>query len=320
MAESPSSLRSPPLQPATWPSWIAAWCLTLVSVLPAMVRNAIAKILAKLFSLINNSNKRVFDINLQACFPELVESERQAFYVDHLAALVQTAFLLPRQWWKCLDRMPIKTQIIDTHYVDQVKASGRQVILLTSHTVALDSGLWALAPLYPLEGIYKPFENPVLEYLVMRGRMRFGAEPHARGGGLRALLKKLSAGAIMVYLSDEDLGTQGSVFAPFYGHQKATLAMLPRLARRSGAAVVPMYSFYDAKADTVKVQLLAPIDGYPAEDDIQSATLMNAAIEQSIALCPKQYLWKMRLFRSCPNGGISRYQQVINGDLTPQDI
>ncbi len=318
MAESPSF--SAPLQPATWPSWIAAGCLTLLSVLPAVMRNGIARVFAKLFGLLNNSNKRVFNINLQACFPDLSESERQAFYVDHLTALIQTAFLLPRYWWRVLERMPVKTLIIDKHHIDQVKASGQQAIMLTSHTVALDSGLRALAPLYPLEGIYKPFENPVLEYLVMRGRRRFGTEPHARGDGLRALLKKVSAGAVMVYLSDEDLGTDGSVFAPFFKHQKATLAMLPRLVRRSGAAVVPMYSFYDAKTDTIKVQFLPPIAGYPADDEIHSATLMNSAIEQSIALCPKQYLWKMRLFRSCPNGGISRYQQVINGDLTPEDI
>ena len=311
---------SPPLQPSTWPSWIAAGCLTFVSVLPAVIRNGLARMLAKLFSLLNNSNKRVFDINIQVCFPDLDESERQAFYVDHLAALIQTAFLLPRQWWAILDRMPIKTQIIDNHHVDQVKESGQSIILLTSHTVALDAGLRALAPSYYLEGIYKPFENPVLEYLVMRGRMRFGAEPRARGGGLRTLLKKVAAGAMLVYLSDEDLGKEGSVFAPFFGHQKSTLAMLPRLAKRSGAAVIPMYSYYDAKIDTVKVQFSPPLEDYPAEDEIENATRMNAAIEQSIAHCPKQYIWKMRLFRTCPRGGISRYQQVINGELNPQDI
>ena len=309
-----------PLKPSTWPSWIAAWCLTFLSVLPAVIRNGLAKVLAKLFSLVNNSNKRVFDINIQACFPDFDESERQAFYVDHLAALIQNAFLLPRQWWAILDRMPIKRQIIDKHHIDQAKESGKAIIMLTSHTVALDSGLTTLAPLYSLEGIYKPFENPVLEYLVKRGRRRFGAEPHARGGGFRTLLKKVAAGSIMVYLSDEDLGTEGSVFAPFFGHQKSTLAMLPRLVKRSGAVVIPMYSYYDADTDTIKVQLFPPIDNYPADDDVQNATMMNAAIEQTIALCPTQYTWKMRLFRTCPRGGISRYQQVIDGDLTPQDI
>ncbi len=318
MSDSPSL--SVPLQPATWPSWIAAGCLTFLSVLPAVIRNGIARMLAKLFSLLNNSNKRVFDINIQACFPQLRESERKAFYVDHLAALIQTAFLLPRQWWRFLERIPIKTEIIDNHHIDQAKESGQAIIMLTSHTVALDSGLRALAPLYALEGIYKPFENPVLEYLVKRGRTRFGSEPHARGGGFRTLLKKVAAGAIMVYLSDEDLGTEGSVFAPFFGHQKSTLAMLPRLAKRSGAAVIPMYSYYDAKADTVKVQILPALDNYPTDDEIENATRMNAAIERCIAFCPIQYIWKMRLFRTCPRGGISRYQQVINGDLTPQDI
>ena len=157
MAQTQSSSLSPPLKPATWPSWLAAWCLTLLSVLPAVVRNALARMLAKLFSLANNSNKRVFDINVQACLPHFTAAERQAFYVDHLASLIQTAFLLPRYWWRFLERKPVKTQLIDQHWVDQVKASGQQIIMLTSHTVALDSGLRAIAPQYPVEGIYKPF-------------------------------------------------------------------------------------------------------------------------------------------------------------------
>ncbi len=311
---------SPPLSPATWPSWIAAFALTLVSVLPAAVRNGLARLSASLFAKIDNSNKLVFDINIQACFPHMSKPERQAFYVDHLTALLQTAFLLPRYWWRFLERLPVKTELIDQHWVDQAKAADSQIIMLTSHTVALDSGLRAIAPHYPVEGIYKPFENPVLDYLVMRGRKRFGAEPRARGGGLRVLLKKMSEGAMLCYLSDEDHGEEGSVFAPFYGHQKATLAMLPRLAKRSQARVIPMYSYYDASVDTVKVQFFAPLDPYPVEDAIENATIMNAAIERTISVCPEQYIWKMRFFRTCPNGGISRYQQVINGDLSPREI
>jgi len=126
---------------STWPSWMAAWLFTVVSMLPAMVRNALARGIAKLFSLINNSNRRVFDINIQACYPELSEPERKQFYVDHLAALLQTAFLLPRYWWRFLERMPVKTELIDQHWVDQAKAADQQIIMLTSHTVALDSGL-----------------------------------------------------------------------------------------------------------------------------------------------------------------------------------
>jgi len=309
-----------PKSPSTWISWLAAWFITGISLLPAVLRNGLGRVVAKLFSLINNSNKRVFDINIQACYPQLSEAERKQFYVDHLAALIQTAFLLPRYWWRFMERMPVKTQLIDQHHVDEAKAAGQQIIMLTSHTVALDSGLRAIAPQYPVEGIYKPFENPVLDYLVMRGRMRFGAEPRPRGGGLRSLLKKMSEGAMLCYLSDEDLGTEGSVFAPFFGHQKSTLVMLPRLARRSKAAVIPMYSYYDAKADTVNVKFLPPIQDFPVEDDVDNATIMNATIEATIATCPEQYIWKMRVFRTCPNGGISRYQQVEKGELAAEDI
>ena len=110
------------------------------------------------------------------------------------------------------------------------------------------------------------------------------------------------------------------MFAPFFAATKATLAMLPRIARRSGATVVPMVTLYDAATDRFDVHFLAPLADYPSEDAVADATRMNRAIEATVRLDPAQYLWKLRLFTTCPAGGRGRYRRIERGELTPEEL
>jgi len=171
-----------------------------------------------------------------------------------------------------------------------------------------------------LQGIYNPIKNPVLDYLVLRGRHRFGAVPLSRGSGFRQLIKGLKAGQIMCYLCDEDYGAQGSVFAPFFSHQKATLAMLPRLVEKTNALVVPMIAHHDSDNDGVDVHLFEPLQAYPTGDAVHDAGIMNEAIANTIRLQPAQFTWKLRIFKTCPDGGDTRYGQVTRGDISVNDL
>ena len=308
--------------------WLAVGILRLVCLLPAGVRRAVARSLARLRVAveIGGSSRRrtrnwnTVDINLQACLPELDAAGRRALYEDHLTALIGTVMLTPRLWFGSAALLERTTRYHGLQHLQSAYASGRPVVLLISHTVALDMGILALSPRFDMHGIYKPFENPVIDWLVSRSRRRFGGQPTARGAGMRTLIKSLRQGRILCYLSDEDFGVHGSVFAPFFGHQKATLAMLPRIVRMSDARVIPMAAWLDAQHESIDVQFFAPFENFPHDDEIVNATRLNTATEVTIRARPEQYLWKIRLFRTCPAGGDSRYGQIERGELTPEQL
>jgi len=311
---------SPPLGVATWPSWLAAGVLSLLGGLPNGVRHALARAAATLAMRTGARARRRLDINLQACFPELDADGRRAFERRYRTALFDAVLRAPLLWWGSPARLERHTRFDGKAHLDEALASGRPVVLLVSHTVALDGGMISMSPRYPLQGFYKPFPNPVLDWLVRRTRTRFGGHPVARGKGFRAMIKGLRSGKLLCYLSDEDLGAEGSVFAPFFGHAKATLAMLPRIVRATDALVVPMATYYDHRSGAYEVRFEAPLAPYPSDDPIADATRMNAAIERSVRERPEQYLWKLALFRTCPDGGVSRYQQILDGRLTPSGL
>ncbi len=294
--------------------------LTLLRWLPRPVRNGLANGIARVSAKRDTSTNRAVRINLEACFPQFDESIRQAILERYIALHLQSYMLLPRNWWGS-DKTIIDTaRLHNKHYLDTALATKRPVVLLVTHSAGLDAGLLALSPNYPLQGIYNPIKNPVLDYLVLRGRNRFGAKPLSRGSGFRQLIKGLHEGQLMCYLCDEDYGADGSVFAPFFSHQKATLAMLPRLVSKTNALVVPMIAHHDSDDDGVDVHLFEALQNYPTGDAVTDATTMNEAIASTIRLQPAQFTWKLRIFKTSPHGLESRYTQVTRGDIQIDDL
>lgn len=313
-------MNRPPLGPRTWASWVGAGALTLCWLLPARVRNVAAAGAARLYLRRPSKHRRIADINLRACFPELDSAARDRVLERYLSGLLQSSILMPRLWWGSAGSIRKHTRWHGREHLDVARTDDRSVILLISHTVALDVGMIALSPDYPMHGIYKPFRNSVVDWLVRRSRSRFGGDPVARGNGFRGMVRGLQSGSLLCYLSDEDLGRDGSVFAPFFGRTKATLAMLPRLVRKTDAVVLPMATFYDPVTDCFDVHFLPPLDQPLDDDEVANATRMNEAIEATVRIEPAQYLWKTRLFTTCPDGGSGRYRRIERGDLSPLEL
>jgi Kdo2-lipid IVA lauroyltransferase/acyltransferase len=144
--------------------------------------------------------------------------------------------------------------------------------------------------------------NPVVEWINHRSRTRYSGDIFTRDQGLRPAIRQIRRGRFFYYLPDEDLGAEGAVFVDFFGVPKATLTALGRLARMTGAAVLPSFAWYDAASDQYLLKLWPPMEGFPSGDDTADARAMNAAIERAIREAPAQYLWTMRLFRTRPDG------------------
>jgi len=281
-----------PLAPQHWPAWLAVALVTLVWLLPRVVRNTLATTIARFSIRRDNATNRAVRINLEACFPALSRDVRDAIFERYVALHLQALMLTPRNWWAS-DKSVLKmARLHNREYLDTAIAEEKPVVLLVTHSAALDAGLLALAPHYPLQGIYNPLGNRVFDWLVYRGRNRFGADAVPRGGGLRQLIKGLGHGKIL----------------------------LPRLVRKTGAVVVPMIAHHDSDNDDVDVHFFEPLKNYPDSDEIADATTMNRAIEATIRLQPAQFTWKLRIFKTCPNDKGTRYGQIEGGRLDVADL
>jgi len=297
------------LHPRHWPTWLGVGLLSLAAGLPRRLRDALAATAGELRYRTNRRRRETVELNLRFCFPDWTDARRRRLARAHFRAYARSAADQPVLWWDRRRRVPASLCDIEgLEHVLDARRAGRSVLLFTPHTGAVDFGGIALTPHVALSTMANRLRDPVLDWLVQRTRVAgYGVRVFERDGGLRPVVRALRAGTVLYYMPDEDLGARDSVFAPFFGHPKATLTTLGRLAAIADCAVVPVYPYYDARRHRYRVAIQPPLPDFPSGDAERDARTMNEALERCIRIAPEQYMWNYRLFRSRSDGTRNRY-------------
>lgn len=301
-AASPACFGRHLLHPRYWHLWLFLAGFYVFSWLPLALIDVFAEALAALAYRKNKKRVHYASVNLSLCFPDKTPAQIAAMVRRHFSYQMKSVMHYGLVWWAPKWRLRKLVQLQGWEHIERARAQGQQVIALTSHSVGLEFAVSALSLQFDCSGMYKNMKNPLIDFMVARGRTRFGVRAYSRDQGLRPLIRDTRNGRVMIYLGDEDLGAQHSVFALFFGVQKATLPVLGRLAKQCRAVVLPCISCYDTQARRYVVRLLPPIDTPSADDEQLAALQMNRAIERTVRECVVQYFWTLRLFKTRPPG------------------
>jgi len=296
------------LGPRHWPTWLGLGVMWLVARAPRRLRDRLARGLARLAWRYNPKRRRIMDINLRWCFPDLDEAARESMARGHLYLQMRSLLDLGVLWWGSRARLDRMVTIEGEEHIRECLNEGRAIILLNGHTVSIEAGAQALARRFPTGALFKRLRNPLLDYFVARGRSRLGGRLYPRERGIRPVMRALRGGELAYYSPDEDLGeSQNTVFAPFFGVPRATLTALGRMARAGRAAVLPIMTYLDAATGTYRVVVDAPLEGFPTGDPVEDARRQNAELERMVRRAPEQYMWTFRLFQTRPPGEDNPY-------------
>ncbi|WKE65122.1 lauroyl-Kdo(2)-lipid IV(A) myristoyltransferase [Gallaecimonas kandeliae] len=288
------------LHPRYWGQWLAVFTLYLLTWLPVSAKNRLGAGLARWLCRRRLLAKRrqVMFLNLSRCFPEMPQAEQQALFEANVRAFCQTIMTLGELGWRSSAFLKRRLRIEDQGRLAQLLADGKPLIFLAPHTFALD---WTARALilagFNMCNIFKPTGKPVFDYMIFKSRTRQGGSQFSRGEGMGALVKAIRRGSPCLYVADEDLGMEASVFAPFFATEKCTLPALGRLAQASRATVVPLVAGYEAESGQFVLQVEPPLAALPVED-MASATVMNQAYEGLIQRFPADFMWSLKLLRN----------------------
>jgi KDO2-lipid IV(A) lauroyltransferase len=179
------------------------------------------------------------------------------------------------------------------------------VLFLTGHM-----GAWELEPfahaLYsgPIYFLVRPIDNPRVDALVNRYRCASGNRPIKKNESARAIFRILHEGGVIGVLADQNTVPAEAVFADFFGIPAATTSGIARLARRTGAAVVPAYNYWDPLIRKYRLRYEPALE-LTATDDEESdirnySARFNQVIEDYVRRFPDQWLWVHRRWKTRP--------------------
>jgi KDO2-lipid IV(A) lauroyltransferase len=84
---------------------------------------------------------------------------------------------------------------------------------------------------------------------------------------------------------------------PFFGIPAATNTATSRLARITGAPVLPYFCERLPGNAGYRVIVHPPLEGFPSGDSAADAARVHALIEQHVREVPEQFLWIHRRFK-----------------------
>lgn len=269
----------------------------LLHALPMPWLAACGRLFGRLFYRFGHARRHIALTNLGLCFPSLSETEKSALVRRHFEAFGRSFIERGLLWWASPERIRRIVRLEGLAYIPQ----DRPVILLAPHFVGLDMGWTRLTLERDLVSMYANQKNPVFNAALYRGRLRFGhSELLSRQEGTRRAIKALKAGTPFYYLPDLDYGRQDAIFVPFFGVPAATITGLSRLARMTGAAVLPVIT--RMQDDGYVVEIGAAWNDFPGTSIETDTRRMNAFIEEAVRQMPEQYFWLHRRFKTRPPG------------------
>jgi len=286
-------------------TWLGVFVLWVVHFLPMKWIGAIGATLGSI--LYRFGRGRVTRINLELCFPEMTDKQRHDLGLKHFRMLGRNAVELSIMVWGSEKQL---LELIHVEGLEHLKAcAGRPIIVLAPHFIGLNMGGIRVAYEYPgTASVYSRQKNPVLDRIFLKARTRFG-DPHlvSRQEGLRSIIRVVKSGKPFYFLPDMDFGPRDAIFSPFFGVPTATITTLPRLAKLTGAAVIPVITRQVGEGYVVR--FYPEWENYPTGDLEADVRRMNAFIEDRVKEMPEQYFWAHKRFKTRPPGEPSPYRR-----------
>ena len=306
MSEAPDVATRPSLlKPAHWTSFLGIGLAALAGRLPWLLQRALGRGLGWLTYHLMGSRRKAAQVNLELCFPDQDPAWRQRLLRDSFDAFGVGIFEFARAWWGSIDAIRPKVTIKGLEHLQKLQAEGRGVLLVSGHFMTLEMCGRLLCDHVPLSGMYRVYRNPVVEWAVKSGRLRY-ADGMYGNGDLRATIRHLKKGGFLWYAPDQDMRGKDTVFVPFFGHLAATITATHQFARMTGCAVVPY--FHRREGAGYHLEIGAPLENFPSEDAVVDTARVNAVIEDMVRQAPDQYLWIHRRFKRQPEGRSNFYR------------
>lgn len=276
-----------------WGLWL--W-MRLNAVLPLALSLAIHRLIGKVLYRLLPKLRRVVRRNIEICFPDLDAAAVEALAKRHFEALGMSIAECAAGWFGSNRRG--RFEIIGLEYLTAAIALGRGVILYTGHFTALEilgQPFREFAPRFAAMASHR--SSPLLEAIQTRGRLRMAHEMIS-SASVRSLIKCLKRGFVIWYAPD--LAYPDGVLLPFFNVPAMTNTATSKIARMSGATVLPFSYRRLERGARYELHFFPPLEDFPSDDPVEDTRRLTPYLEQFIRACPEQYHWMQKRFRWRP--------------------
>jgi len=283
--------------------------LRLLALLPLRVLHGVGGGLGRLLLWRGGRTVRNTAVNLAIVRPQLDEAARAALLREVITESGKSASEIVKVWGAGAGNvLGLVREVRGEALLDAALAAGKGVIIAAPHL-----GCWELLNYWlcrktPMAILYRPPRIAAVEGLLRKVRGALAPEQvRADGAGVRTLYRRLAAGGTVGILPDQKPRAGEGRIAPFFGREALTMVLLPRLAARTGAAVLYAFAERLPRGAGYRIHLLPAPEGLADADLGAACAALNRGVQDCVELAFTQYQWQYKRYSA--DGLISPYDR-----------
>jgi len=287
--------------------WLVVTASRCLGRMPRGVARGLVRLLAIAVFYGFGRLRRVGERNLELALPQLSSKAREKIlrgvYISLGRQLVEFCRMIRytpgniRGW--------MRTEGLE-HYL-AAQARGKGVLIITGHL-----GAWELSSFYhslmghPMGMVIRRLDNCRLDDYVNGIRSAHGNFVLSKDDFGRGLLTAMRERKTVGILMDTNMTPPQGEFVKFFGVDACTGTGLAHIARKTGAAVLPGFMFWEA-SEKKYVLRFGPEVEIPETDDVaadifEGTQRCTNVLENWIRRYPDQWLWIHRRWKTRPLG------------------
>lgn len=288
------------LAPRYWGIWLGLGLARLLAFLPFTAKLKTGRFLGRLMHRLAPKRAQISRANLELAFPEKSPTEIEALNRAHFESLGIGLMETLIVWWGehrkkgkgGQERRWVTFQGLE--HLKEAEKTAKGILILVPHFTHIEmTGLFLsfVTDYYP---IYRPHDNPLMEYLIKKGRSSTLKDGRTvipiDNRNTRAMLKLLRQGERFIFLPDQKYTAKGHIDVPFFNHLAPSNPATSKLAKMTGCLVVPCFTRRDENGHyTLTFQ--PALKDFPSGDDYADTQRLHQLYEEEIRQNIPQYLW-----------------------------
>ena len=263
--------------------------------LPVRVGYGVGRTLGTLVYCVDRVHRRMTLENLERIFGrEMTRAERRRLARRVFRHLGYTAIEFCRIPQLRSDTLSSFVTFRGTERVEHALRRGNGIVFISGHI-----GSWELmGPIasllgYPISLVVRPIDEPQIDKIVEQYRQTHGTGVIEKKRAALPILRRLARGECVGILVDQRAHREGIVL-DFLGHPASTTTVPAELARRSEAAVIPVFAVRDGTGRITMVfepELEVVRTDDPESDIVENSRRFQDAVERYVRRYPEQWLW-----------------------------
>ena len=264
--------------------------------------------LARLYFALARSRARILRENLAAAFPERTPAEIESIARECVASFGTTLVDFLETPKLSREDLLRRVTLDGEEHFEEARRRGKGVFLLSAHF-----GSWEMGALRagliadPISPVVRLLDNPLLEAELARRRTHFGNRIIAKHDAAKEILRAIRQNRTVAILIDQNVIIEEAIFVPFFGRPAATTPSLALLQLKTGAAVVPVFTWPEGGGQ-YRLRFEPPIFAEEFEmistdrsERVQAATARYMAVTEAvIRQKPAAWFWMHNRWRTRP--------------------